>query len=179
MKALPVSLAVLSLAFAGIALSTTYRWVDADGVVHYSDTPQPGATVVELTPTQTYHATPVPAQSQASATAGNSEVAVYNSCAITQPKAEDTLYAPQSVDVTVQIVPDLRDGDALTVTMDGAPLQSSDSALQFRSTNVDRGTHVLNSTIRDASGKQLCAANVTFYIRQPSLGSPQSPARGH
>src|SRR3990172_5919987 len=35
-----VALAVLALAAsAGVADATTYRWVDANGVVHYSDTP--------------------------------------------------------------------------------------------------------------------------------------------
>jgi hypothetical protein len=56
----PLSLAALavlaSLASAGIAVAqtkTTYRWVDAQGVVHYSDTPQPGAQVIQLPSAQT------------------------------------------------------------------------------------------------------------------------------
>ena len=37
--------------------TTTYRWVDAQGVVHYSDTPQPGAETLQIQPAQTFSAT--------------------------------------------------------------------------------------------------------------------------
>ena len=33
---------------ASLALPQAYRWVDEDGVVHYSDQPHPGAEEVEL-----------------------------------------------------------------------------------------------------------------------------------
>src|SRR5579863_7149001 len=52
-------LVALSLfALAGAVMSAvTYRWVDAQGVVHYSDTPHPGAEVIQLSGAQTYHGT--------------------------------------------------------------------------------------------------------------------------
>ncbi|HTY50119.1 MAG TPA: DUF4124 domain-containing protein, partial [Steroidobacteraceae bacterium] len=40
--------------------SIVYKWVDADGVTHYSDTPVPGAVRTELGTVQTYKAAPVP-----------------------------------------------------------------------------------------------------------------------
>src|ERR1017187_7466811 len=41
-----VALSLLALGGSGLA-ATTYRWVDAQGVVHYSDTPHPGAQEIE------------------------------------------------------------------------------------------------------------------------------------
>ncbi len=43
--------------------TTVYRWVDADGVVHYSDHPQPGAQRLQIRPAPTFHEPPVPAVS--------------------------------------------------------------------------------------------------------------------
>jgi len=54
---------------------TTYRWVDAQGVVHYSDTPQPGAQVIQLQSAQTYRA---PAPSAAAIKAARAEGASGN-----------------------------------------------------------------------------------------------------
>ena len=39
---------VLSLTAAGLVFAQAYRWEDEDGVVHFSDRPQPGAEVVDL-----------------------------------------------------------------------------------------------------------------------------------
>ncbi|HTW75729.1 MAG TPA: DUF4124 domain-containing protein [Steroidobacteraceae bacterium] len=39
--------------------TTVYRWVDAQGVVHYSDRPQPGAQRLQIRPAPTFHAEPV------------------------------------------------------------------------------------------------------------------------
>jgi len=35
--------------------ATVYRWVDAQGVVHYSDHPRPGAQRLQIQPAQTFH----------------------------------------------------------------------------------------------------------------------------
>ena len=42
-------LLMLLIAAAGLAAAAeTYRWVDKDGHVHYSDRPRPGAERIEL-----------------------------------------------------------------------------------------------------------------------------------
>jgi hypothetical protein len=179
------------------AMATTYRWVDAQGVVHYSDTPQPGAQVVDLPQAQTYRAPPVPAAgtaagngassssgagSSSGASAGaNAAANAYQVCALTAPDSEQSFYAPESVDVQVQLSPGLHAGDQLTVTMDGSALQPlAAGALQYRADQPSRGAHTLNVAVRDASGKILCSSGaLTFYVQRPSLLSPLAPARGH
>lgn len=38
--------------------ATVYRWVDSQGVVHYSDRPQPSAERLRIPPAQTFHDLP-------------------------------------------------------------------------------------------------------------------------
>jgi hypothetical protein len=180
---LPRCLAVLSLfALAGVAISaTTYRWVDAQGVVHYSDTPHPGAQEIQLTGAQTYHGTPVPAAAPAAPAAAASTGAVaYQSCAITQPAPETALYAPDTVNVSVRSTPALRPGDQIDAQMDGAILQPVGDGLSFQIQQPERGAHAISAVVRDASGTVLCsAAPVTFYVQLPSVNSPASPVKPH
>jgi hypothetical protein len=159
--------------------ATMYRWVDAQGVVHYSDQPQPGAEKLAVPSAQTYQAPPVPAAS-ANAATSTSEAPVYQSCAITQPPADAALYAPETISVSVQVVPPLRPGDLVSVTLDGAALPGAPGTLSFEVTQPERGAHTLAATVRDSDGNLLCsAAAISFSVQRPSLLSPQSPARGH
>jgi hypothetical protein len=186
-----ISLAALSGLLAGTGTASaakTYRWVDAQGVVHYSDTPQPGAEQVTLPSAQTYTAPPAPpasvpaaAGTPAAATGPPPGAGAYQSCAITEPVAETSLFAPDSVHVAVSLDPPLRNGDRLQVLLDGQPLQaSSPSATSLEAAQPDRGAHLLSAVVRDSSGKMVCSASgVTFYVQRPSVLSPQSPGKGH
>jgi len=54
--------AVVMLLVSGLALAATvYKWVDENGVTHYSDQPHPGAQKVTVAAPQTYSAPPPPA----------------------------------------------------------------------------------------------------------------------
>jgi hypothetical protein len=165
--------------------TTTYRWVDAQGVVHYSDTPQPGAQIIHLPSAQTYRAPLAPAVTPplgpAVAAGANNANSPYQSCGIAQPAAEASFFAPDSVPVAVAISPGLRPGDQLAVTVDGAALAPmSPGGQQYQVTSPDRGAHTVNAVVHDADGKQVCRSEpVTFYVQAPSLLSPNSPARGH
>jgi hypothetical protein len=178
----PAALLGLLLA-SGIAnAAQTYRWVDAQGVVHYSDTPQPGAEKVTLPTAQTYTPVPAPAVPAAAPPAARpADTAGYQSCAITEPAAEASLYAPDSVHVVVSLEPSLRAGDRLQVVIVGQPLASkSHASTSLEAPQPDRGAHALSAVVRDASGKMVCSSSaVTFYVQRPSLLSPQSPGKGH
>ena len=176
----------LLVAAAGAALgdtgssgaTTTYRWVDAQGVVHYSDTPQPGAERLQIQPAQTFPDQAISAPAVSSAPAAP---APNHSCVITQPAAEQSFYAPDAVVVSVQIAPRLSGGEQLSVTMDGQALTpADDSGLEFQVSSPYRGAHTVKAVVRNADGQTVCSAPaVTFYVQRPSLLSPDSPAHGH
>ena len=177
-----LSLAALVSALAAVASdapTTTYRWVDAQGVVHYSDTPQPGAQRLQIQPAQTYRAG-APGRPDATPSSDTANQA-YQSCTVVEPQAEQSLYAPESVNVVVELDPARRPGDQISVTMDGRALESPDgSALHFRAEAPERGAHTLEVSVRDASGNVVCSSPaLTFYVQRPSLLSPKSPSRGH
>src|SRR6204780_4205104 len=101
------ALAVLTPLAAAIVVAqtiTTYRWVDAQGVVHYSDTPQPGAQVIQLQSAQTYRAPAPPAAGAAGAAAAPKDTdGPYQACNVVQPAAEASFFNPESVPVSVQL----------------------------------------------------------------------------
>jgi hypothetical protein len=175
-------LVLAALAAASTCLAQTmYRWVDAQGVVHYSDTPQPGAQAIPVPSAQTYRAPPVPAAPPATTTAAPAAPTGYQSCAITQPAADANLFAPEALNISVQVVPSLHPGDQLSVTFDGATLPASASgAMNFELSSPERGTHTITAVVLSADGQTLCSAPaVSFSVQRPSLNSPQSPAKGH
>jgi hypothetical protein len=161
--------------------TTLYRWVDAQGVTHFSDTPQPGAEKMQVAPAQTYASTPVAGSQSAIPGATAPAADIYQVCDIATPSAQQSFYSPEVVGVSVHLVPELRDGDQLSVSVDGRDLPpSSDDASVFQIANPDRGAHVAEAVVRDATGHTLCSSmSVTFYVRRPSLLSPLEPSHSH
>ena len=176
-------LALCLLALSGLSLATTlYRWVDAQGVVHYSDTPHEGAQVLQISGAQTYHgasaAPPPPGPPPPQQASIKSEP--YQACAITQPAPAAALYAPEAVVVSVEVSPALRDGDHLTVEADGRQLQSADGGQSFLIPQPERGEHSIGAQVRDPDGVMLCNAPVvTFSVTRPSVNSPNNPVKPH
>lgn len=164
------------------AQATVYRWVDADGTVHFSDQPHQGATEIQVQEPQTYSA-PKPAPSinapAAAAAAARAKTSNfrYTSCAVGSPASESTIGDVDSVSVTVALDPAVRPSDHVSVSYDGTPLPGSGSAsTTFAITPLDRGAHTLTVSVTDSSGAPMCQSGpVTFYVRQPSLLAPQNP----
>jgi hypothetical protein len=176
--------ALCLLAIGGwAAAATLYKWVDAQGVVHYSDTPHEGAEKIQVSGAQTYHNTPAPAVPGAALAppAPPGASAGYVSCAIASPGADTNLFAPQSVEVSVRASPGLHAGDSISVYMDGQPLAPLGSdGTRFQVVSPDRGEHTLTARILGPDGAVMCnAAPVIFSIQRPSVNSPQSPVRPH
>jgi hypothetical protein len=155
--------------------ATTYRWVDASGVVHYSDQPQPGAEKIDLPTAQTYRAPPSPAVPVNAPAAA--PPAAYRSCRIAQPASEQTLFEQEAVTVSVALDPGRRVGDQVSLTFDGMTLTPiSPDSLDFRISPIDRGAHTVSAVVYDANGQAVCSVpSVTFYVRQPSVLAPNSP----
>jgi hypothetical protein len=180
------------VAGAAAAAATTYRWVDADGVTHYSDQPHQGADKIRLVQPQTYSApsTPAPAATAAAVPLnppGNSRMADrgfhYDTCSISQPAADEVLFDP-AVTVHGQLAPSVRTGDKVVLVFDGAYMEApSPGQLEFHIEPVERGAHTVALQVRDATGRAVCQSTpVTFNMRLPSELAPlnpNNPARKH
>jgi hypothetical protein len=163
-----------TLFLAGAAAhATTYRWVDANGVVHYSDQPQPGATKIDLPPAQTYSSgtaakvSPAPAaDAQAgAATAAPAALAGATGCAITAPLDEQALVNIYSLTVTARGPV----GGEVRLLLDGGLLQKGNTP-EFLISPINRGMHRAVVVFMNLGGGELCRTQpVTFYVRKPSV----------
>ena len=156
-------------ALGSVAQATTYRWVDAQGVVHYSDKPQPGAEKVDLPAAQTYQspppkvALPVAAPTEVPPLAVTAPIS--HDCAITAPTAEQTIINQPAVIVTATGPA----GSIAKLLYDGGIAQKSQTG-EFRIQPIARGSHTISVVFTTPGGGQLCRTKpVTFYVRQPSI----------
>lgn len=173
MRALPFTLMCLA---ASLALAATvYRWVDENGVVHYSDQPHANAEKVHVEAAQTYKAVPGQSTAQAPLTPPTQPLPGYRGCAVTDP-ADDQSYA--NVDaLTVRVRTDptlLFEGDQIYLLLDGQTLNNgAPTGASYTLTPVDRGTHTLQAVIRDGRGALMCESPpVTFHVHQASVLNP-------
>lgn len=181
---LVASLAALMALLAGVAAASTtvYKWIDEDGVVHYSDQPHPNAQKLQVEGVQTYK----PTDSGSSPLGGIPPAVVpsetgYRACTIQQPAQDQTVDNSDRVLISVSTDPNTHRGDQIFVTLDGAPVNNgAATGNSFSLSSVERGAHTLAAQVRDNTGQVVCQTpSVTFYVHEPSLANPVNPVRPH
>ncbi len=161
--------------------STLYRWVDANGVIHYSDRPEPGAARIEVPPAQTYKGTPNSPSTAASAVRTPASAAVsmsYTSLTITTPEDGSVVWnATDGIRVSASLEPALVNGHQLWVIVDGTRQDAPISGLSMLVT-LARGAHTIAAMVSDANGRELItSASVSLTVRQNSVAAPpQGPS---
>jgi len=157
--------------------ATVYKWVDENGVVHYSDQPHENAEKVQVAAPQTYSAPRTARQGPQAPALPSRPPNVYQSCAIIYPQDQQNLQNTDSVQATVQVSPAPHDGDRVALMFDGTPVAGfPPTGGTYTISPVDRGEHSLQAVVQDTSGKVLCtSANVMFSITQPSVLNPANP----
>ena len=164
------------------AAATVYKWVDDNGVVHYSDQPHENAEKVPLKAPQTYTAPKLPAVPAQSARDNSPKPGpAYRSCGFSEPTPDQMYMNTDTVTAGTSSQPGIRPGDTAVVTLDGQPVPGVPAqGGQFTISPVDRGTHSLQLTIKDQDGTTVCSSSpVTFHVHQPSLQSPTRPIKPH
>jgi hypothetical protein len=174
-----LALAVMSLMWVIALPATVYKWVDENGVTHYSDQPHPGAKRVEVEAVQTYSAPPPPVSQPAAAPVAVIQGPVYKVCELYRPTADEVLFNVDTVTAKLRVDPQMRAGDKVIIALDGKRLTDVSSAgEEFTVTPVFRGTHTISAEVVDPQGKTICqTSGITFHVRQASKSSPQSPTR--
>lgn len=156
-----------------LAVAGVYKWVDPDGTVHYSDTPQTGAEEVHVPPPQTYTPAPyTPITPRAETPAVPVE---YTRLTITAPEAEANIWDNTGaipVNFTIEPALNIDRGHQVVVLIDGeaqAPVKSTSATLE----NVERGSHTLQGQVIDAAGKVLISSPViTVHLHRQSVLGP-------
>jgi len=173
-----IGLIAIGVLLAASASATTYKWVDKNGVTHYSDTPAPGAEVVDLQSAQTFDAPTTATTGTSSAKSAAPEGFGYQKIDLWKPENEETFTNTGNVvTARVRIEPDLRPSHTIWMYLDGKRVDGLPGAGEsFTLQNVVRGTHTLVAVVTDQSGKQLGSSQtVTFYMHQASVQSPTRP----
>ena len=158
--------------------TTVYKWVDPQGVVHYSDQPHPNAQKLEIRGAQTFSALPPPQSATGPAAAPTQPGGpAYDSCAISQPADQQTLMNVNQATAVIQTSPQLRPGDQIRFFIDGKQIAGSGTSFSFP---VVRGQHSAQAVIEDSTGQIVCeTSTVTFFVHQPSVQNPHNPVRPH
>lgn len=172
----------LILLAAGAALAATvYRWVDENGVVHYSDQPHANAEKVHVEAPQTYRATPSQS-TQGPLAPPPPPASTYRGCAVTDPADEQSFANVDALTIRVRTDPTLLfEGDQIYLMLDGTAINNgAPTGASYTLSPVDRGTHTLQAVVRGADGSVRCQTPaVTFNVHQPSILNPANPIRRH
>ena len=160
---------------AGTVLAQAYRWVDDDGIVHYSDRPQEGAERVFLPSdnrvTRRVAPTPVAAAATSSSEQQPEPAAFqYESLAVSSPAAEETLWNIAGVlSVSLDLQPGLQRGHLIRLYFDGNA-RDPVASTSFQVEEVWRGVHNLQAEVGDETGQLMIrSATNRFYVQQTNI----------
>ena len=188
MRRLHTVLFLLAFAISLGSAAQTYRWVDEDGVVHYSDAPNPASEnpeadridIPEPNVIQSTRPAPVPSSSTSAAPAEatppgaeeNEADFSYRSVRIIAPIEGSTLWnIGGTLTVSMQVSPALRPDHGYVLYLDGelfqrTPVQGSSITID----DVYRGEHTLRAAVHSSTGAELISSEpVTFYVRQTTI----------
>ena len=162
------------LAFPLAFADGAYKWVDEDGVVHYSDVPVEGAEIVNLSEysrsTGARIARPRAAQQEADAAAPEDTGPFrYESLTVTSPGAEETLWNIEgTLSVSLALTPSLQAGHQVRVYFDGEPRMVPGTS--FTLDEVWRGVHNIQAEVIDETGKLMIRSRPNrFYVQQNTV----------
>jgi len=166
---------LLGLLASSTALAQAYKWTDDEGVVHYSDRPQPGAESVELAksaprrPTATRQSSALAPSPTDAAGAEGAEPFSYESLEVATPAAEETLWNIEGIlNVSLALSPALRPGHQVRVYFDGNARAVAGTSFQVE--EVYRGVHNIQAEVLDETGKLMIRSQPNrFYVQQNTI----------
>lgn len=175
-----IALILLGLAVTLVAQSQEiYRWVDKNGVVHYSDQPDsPNAVLINVIEPNAYEAQDsAPGTDRGSGGAGEreDETASYASLSIVSPTPDQVFFGADAVvNVVADLQGELQPDHSVVFFLNGNRNPADGLSADF--SGLARGTYLLRASILDGEGRPVITSQqTTFHVRQPSVNSPQSP----
>lgn len=185
MKTISLITLFAAFLFAGEAIAGTYKWVDEDGKVHYSDKPVEGAEEVDLPNIPTYESPVDKAtierrrQERAKADAEDGEdedeapKGAYSELHFISPKPDQVFWAlGGKLPVQLSLKPGLKAGDRVVLYLNGqkaATLQGLGTTLD----EVYRGAYTLRAVVQGPDGAaKISAESGQFFVKQQSIANP-------
>jgi len=170
--------AAVSTLLWGLALpaqAQIYRWVDANGTVHFTDEARPGAQPIQVAPISTIslpQPNPETMDSPAEEKAEEPDEFRYRRLEISYPEHDSAFHTGNGTfTVTTNIEPPLRPSHELRLIFNGQVYAQSHAG-HFLMDNIDRGTHQLLLQVVDKGTVIQNSSPVTFTVHRPSLLHP-------
>jgi Domain of unknown function (DUF4124) len=171
--------AIIAVLASSALPAQVYRWVDEDGVTHYSDTPHPGAEEIYLPesdppqPGSAFEALQRTLPTNGDEAAEQQQAFDYETLQFVAPAPEETLWnIAGQLTVQLDVQPALRPGDQVRVYFDGEP-QPASGALTVNLQEVWRGTHNLQAEVLNEQGQLMIRSEpIRFYVHQTTVQSP-------
>ena len=160
------ALVVVSLAFS--VQAAVYKWVDAQGDVHYSDVrPNKDAEELKLPEPTTYK----PVNSRSTSSSGSlpeKSGSIYRALNITKPKNDATIRSNRGeVQVQLEVLPTLVPSHKIRIYLDGEEVTAGLKSTSVMLKNVDRGSHQLQAQIYDVNNQlRISSGPVTFHLKR-------------
>jgi hypothetical protein len=167
---------LFALPAATASSAPAWTWVDANGTVHFSDRPVPGARQVELASAQGFGMA-VPRPQGPRPDAPGQTPAAYESIEIVSPSDQETLWnTGGTLTVLVQFRPALQPGHRFDVAIDGQRRNVNTTNPRTTLANVFRGAHTLQIVVIDGAGTEVMRSQArSFFVQQTSVQNPNNP----
>jgi hypothetical protein len=160
------------LAVGSVHAGKIVKYTLPNGEVIYSDKPPPEATSgeeVTVEPLQSFKVPAAPPLEDSTANKDDEEKSDdnYAEFKVTSPSNDATIRDNGgNVRVSLSLSPSLRSGHSIEVMMDGRSIGSG-KGTSVTLTEVDRGTHTVQASVKDAEGKEIVRSNsVIFHLKR-------------
>ncbi|MDO6685458.1 MULTISPECIES: DUF4124 domain-containing protein [unclassified Agarivorans] len=160
------------------AADTIYQWVDENGITHFSDRPQVGAT--ELQVDVAPPATDGPLATPRTPLKKKQKPVKYQ-VQITSPSHEQTIRDNEGkISITATTTPLPLNSMGYKLVLDGVPQGQITKMGSFNLTNIDRGAHTIHVQLVDDSGKEIASSKpiTVFLHRANAFGAGAAAAGG-
>lgn len=167
-------IALCLFAASAAAAAVVYKWTDADGVVHFSDTAVPGAEKILTSSGSSNGINAGSSRGSSSSSTQSPPSGEITEIDIESPAQEQVFFGDDAVPIRLHLVPGLTASQTITWHLNGKPVEQAPNALGFVLQPLPRGTYAVAATVTEqATGASKSSESVTFYVRQPSELSPQ------
>lgn len=159
------------LAASAVLADDAWKWVDDEGVVHYSDVPVDGAEQVHLSEYSKKTGARISDSTELTRREDPPEEFEYDTLAVTSPAAEQTLWNIEGrLPVAIAINPNLLRGHRIRLYFDGTAQDIGGTSVTLE--EVYRGVHNLQAEVVDATGRVISVSDpVRFYVQQSAIGN--------
>lgn len=144
-----------------------YRWIDSQGIVHFSDTPHVGADTFHVPEAQGFSPSQVRTKNQSVQSVSNEHQ--YINLSISEPLNESTIRNNQgSFLVAVELNPALFSGDALQLLIDGTIYGTAQTEVVFQVDGIHRGAHTLQIQVVNSKRTVLkTGEKIIIFMHRP------------